>query len=89
MSMPGLKDTLDGLARECGVRWYGYVLRKDEGGRLRRALHIGVAGTRKHGRLNMTRKRQVEEHIDQNGLKRKMPLTERSGVMVFINFHET
>ena len=29
MSLLGLKDTLDELARVSGVRWYGYVLRRD------------------------------------------------------------
>ena len=28
MSLLGLKDTLDELARVSGVRWYGHVLRK-------------------------------------------------------------
>ena len=28
MSLLGLKDTLDGLARASGVRWYGHVLRR-------------------------------------------------------------
>ena len=73
----GLKDTLDGLARASGVQWYGHVLR--------RALNFEVAGRRGRGRPNMTWKRQVEEHIHQIGLKRRMPLTERSGVMVFTN----
>ena len=38
MSLLGLKDTLDGLARASGVRWYGHVLRKDNHDVLRRAL---------------------------------------------------
>ena len=37
----------------------------------------------------MTWKRQVEEHTDQIGQKRMMPLTERSGVMVCTNYGET
>ena len=28
MSLLGLTDTLDGLARASGVRWYGHVLRE-------------------------------------------------------------
>ena len=28
ISLLGLKDTLNGLARASGVRWYGHVLRK-------------------------------------------------------------
>ena len=43
MSLLGLKDTLDGLARVSGVRWYGHVLRRDDGDVLRRALDFEVA----------------------------------------------
>ena len=70
MSLLGLKDTLDGLARASGVRWYGHALRRDHGDVLRRALDFKVAGRRGRGRPNMTWKRQVEEHINQIGLKR-------------------
>ena len=70
-SLLGLKDTLDGLARASGVRWYGHVSRRDNGDILRRALDFEVAGRRRHGRSNMTWKRQVEEHINQIGLKRE------------------
>ena len=31
MSLLGLKNTLNGLARVSGVRWYGHVLRRDNG----------------------------------------------------------
>ena len=71
MSLLGLKDTLDGLARASGVRWYGHVLRRDNGDVLRRALDFEVAGRRGRGRPNMTWKRQVEEHTNQVGLKRE------------------
>ena len=63
MSLLGLKDTLDGLARASGVRWCGHVLRSDNGNVLRRELDFEVAG-RRRGRPNMTRKRQVEKHTD-------------------------
>ena len=63
MSLLGLKDTLAGLARTSEVRWYGHVLRS--------ALDFEVAGRRGRGRSNMTWKRQVEEHINQIGLKRE------------------
>ena len=43
MSLLGLKDTLDGLAGVSGVRWYGHVLRRDDGDVLRRALDFKVA----------------------------------------------
>ena len=37
-SLLGLKDTLDGLARPCRVRWYRHVLRRDNDEVLRREL---------------------------------------------------
>ena len=54
-----------------GVRWYGHVLRKNNGDVLRRALDFEVAVRRGRGRPNKTWKRQVEEHINQIGLKRE------------------
>ena len=59
MSLLGIKDTLDGLARASGVRWHGHVLRRDKGDVLRRALDFEVAGRRGRGRPNMRWKRQV------------------------------
>ena len=71
MSLLGLKDTLDGLARASGARWSGHVLRRDNGDVLRRALNFEEARRGEHGRPNMTWKRQVEKHINQIGLKRE------------------
>ena len=71
MSLLGLRDTSDGLARASGVRWYGHVLRRDNGDALRRALDFEVVARRGRGRPNMTWKRQVEEHNNQIGLKRE------------------
>ena len=70
MSLLGLKDTFDGLARVSGVRWYGHVLRRDNSDVLKRALDFEVTGRRGRGRSNMTWKRQVEEHTYQIGLKK-------------------
>ena len=69
--MLSLKNTLDVLARAIGMRWYGHVLRMDNGDVLRRALDFVVAGRRGRGRPNMTWKKQVEEHTYQIGPKRK------------------
>ena len=71
MSLLGLKDTLDGLAKASGVRWYGHVLRRDNDDILRRALDFEVTGRRGRAPQKMKWKRQVEEHINQNGLKKK------------------
>ena len=70
MSLLGLKNTLNGLARASRVRWHRHVLRRDNGDVLRRWLNFG-AGRRGRGRPNMMWMRQVEEHINQIGLKRK------------------
>ena len=69
-SLLSLKDTLNGLARASGVRWYGHVLR---------ALNFEVAGRRGRG-TNMTWKRQVEEHTNQIGLKKEDAIDRVKGV---------
>ena len=46
MSLLGLNDTLDGLARASGVRWYEHVLR--------RALDFEVARRRGRGQPKVT-----------------------------------
>ena len=54
MSLLGIKDTLDGLARASGVRCYEHVLRRDNGDVLKRALDFEVAERRRRGLPNMT-----------------------------------
>ena len=70
MSLLGLKDTLDERARASGVRWYGHVLRRDNGDVLRRALDFEVAG-RVGGRPNMTWKRQVDQIYQSDWTKKE------------------
>ena len=70
MSLLGLKNTLKGLARASGVRWYGHVLRWDNDD-VSKTLNFEVEGRRMRGRPNMTWKRQVEEHTNQIGLKKE------------------
>ena len=50
MEMLGLKETVVQMAKGNGVRWYGYVLRRDDGHVLRKALQFEVKGKRKRGR---------------------------------------
>ena len=69
INLLSLKDTLDGLARASGVRWYGHVLRRNKGDVLRKTLDFEVAGRK--GRPYMAWKRQVKEHTNQIGLKRE------------------
>ena len=61
MDMLWLKDTIDRLAIVNGVRWYGHVLRRDDGSVLRVALDLEVSGNRKRGRKKKTWRKQVEE----------------------------
>ena len=49
MDMLGLKETIDQLATTNGVRWYEYVLRRDDDSVLRVALDLEVSGKRKQG----------------------------------------
>ena len=49
MDMLGLKETIDRLATEDGVRWYGRVLRRDDDSVVRVALDLEVNGKRKQG----------------------------------------
>ena len=85
MSLLGLKETLDRLARASRVRWYRHVLRRDNCGVLRRMLDFEVAEKRVGGRPNMTWKNLLTR-LDR---KRKMPITEQRGLTVFTNFQET
>ena len=65
------KNTLDGLARASGVRWYEHVFRRDNGNVLRRVLDFEVTERRGRGRPNMMWKRQVGEHTNQMGVKKE------------------
>ena len=59
--MLGLNETIDQLAMANSVRWYGHVLRREDGHVLRRALDFEVEGQRKKARSKMTWKKQVME----------------------------
>ena len=47
MEMLGLKETGVQMAKANGVRWYRYVLRRDDGHVLRKELEFEVKGKRK------------------------------------------
>ena len=49
MEMLGLKETVVEMAKANGVRWYGHMLRRDDGHFLRKALEFEVKGKRKRG----------------------------------------
>ena len=49
MEMLGLRETAVQMAKANGVRWYGHVLRRDDGNVLRKALEFEVRGKRMQG----------------------------------------
>ena len=49
------------IAKANGVRWYGHVLRRDDGPVLRKVLEFEVKEKRKRGRPKKTWKMQVEK----------------------------
>ena len=55
MFMLGLNETVDQLATENSVRWYGHVLRIEDGHVLRRALGR-KGGRRGHGKDRLRKK---------------------------------
>ena len=61
MEMLGLRETAVHMAKANGVRWYGHVLRRDDGHVLRKALEFEVRGKRKRGRPKKMWKMQVEK----------------------------
>ena len=69
MDMLGLHETVDRMARASGVRWYGHVLRREDGNILKDALTFEVSGQRKRGRPKRTRRRQVEQDTKKIGLR--------------------
>ena len=66
-----LTETIDQLAMVNSVRWYGHVLRKEDGDVLRRAFDLEVKGQRKKWRPKRTWKKQVEEESEKIGLRRE------------------
>ena len=66
-----------------GIRWYGYVLRRDDNSVLKVALDLEENGKRKQERPKKTWKKQVEEETEKIGLKKKDALNQakwRDGV---------
>ena len=49
MNMLELKEMVVQMAKANGVRWYGHVLRRDDGHVLRKVLEFEVKGRRKRG----------------------------------------
>ena len=71
IEMLGLKETAVQMAKVNGVRWYGHVLRRDDGHVLRKVLEFEVRGKRKRGRPKKTWKTQMEKESKNVGLEKK------------------
>ena len=78
MQMLGLKETVVQMAGANGVRWYGHVLRRDDGHVLRKALEFEVKGKRKRGRPKNMWKMQVEKESKSAGLEKEDALNRAS-----------
>ena len=59
------------MAKANRVRWYGYVLRRDDSHVLRKALEFEVRGKRRPGRPKETWKMQAENESKSVGLEKK------------------
>ena len=62
---------MDQMAKVNGVRWYGYVLRRNDGHVLRKALEFEMKGKRKRERPKTIWKMQVEKESKSVGLEKK------------------
>ena len=78
----GFEETIDQLAMANSVRWY--VLRREDGHVLRRALDFDIVGQRKKGRTKRTWRKQVVEESIKFGLRR-MDVLCRSKRIVGVN----
>ena len=70
MEMLGLKETVVQMAKVNGVRWYGHVLRRDDGHILRKVLEFEVKSKRKQGQPKSL-KTQVEKESKGVGLEKE------------------
>ena len=59
----GWRETIDQLVMANRARWYGRVLKREDGYVLRRALDFEVESQRKKGRPKRTWKKQVYEEV--------------------------
>ena len=73
MEMLGLKETVVQMAMANGVRWYGHVLRRDDGHVLRKAVEFEVKGKRKQGHPKKKCKIQVEKESKSVVWRKRMP----------------
>ena len=67
---------MDKMANANEVRWYGHVLRREDGDVLQKALQFKLDGQKKKGRPKMALRMQVEKEIGEVGLKHENVQTE-------------
>ena len=67
----GLKKTVVQMSKANGMRWYGHVLRRDDGHVLRKELEFEEKGKRKGGQPKKTWKMQVEKESTSIGLEKE------------------
>jgi hypothetical protein len=70
MSVIGLNEDIVTLVRKSRLRWYGHVMKRDEGVGIRSMLEYEVAGEIGRGRPRMGWKEQVEKDTVKAGLRR-------------------
>ena len=61
------------------MKWYGHVLRRDDGHVLRKALEFEVRSKRNQGRPKKTWRRQVERESKNVGLEREDAMNRADG----------
>ena len=84
MFILGLNEIIDELAMANSVRWYGHVLRREDGHVLGMALYFEIYGQWNKGRLRRTWKKQVEEESVKVGLRMEDVLCDQSGLLKLI-----
>ena len=80
----GLNEGIDLLPMASRVRWYGHVLRREDGHVLRRAFEFEVEGQRKKGILMRRWKKQVEEESVKVGLSFEIRFAGQSRFLALI-----
>ena len=92
MAMIGLSEDIVTLVRRSRLRWYGHVLRREEGAGIKKVLEFEVEGVRGRGRPKMGWKEQVQKDRVRAGLQ-GVEASDRSkwrrGVLSFVMSGQT
>ena len=71
MDMLDIKESLDRMAKASSIQWYSHVLRKEDENVIVKALKFEVSGSRGRGRPKQMCKKQVENEMKKNGLRKE------------------